>query len=178
MNSQYAFQIDYNQKDSFRVTADAKIAHKRMAFGVFFSPLMVENLALTVGGTVAIDSSADDNITYWGVDLRGRYAISEQMAATLYANVSGVSTKVSNEDASALALDFIGNFSYTVNDLAKLFFETEYASITLIAVMQKRIWFMILRVMESLCLQTLHSQDRLVQFLQQEREQQLHQLSA
>ncbi|MBQ3826084.1 MAG: hypothetical protein II811_08110 [Spirochaetaceae bacterium] len=141
LNSQYAFKADYNQKDLFRVTFDGKVAHQKMAFGLFFSPQMVENLALTVGGTFALDKTGysldddtvviDDDITYWGVDFRARYAISEAMAATFYANVSGASTKYSDEDASALALDFIGNFTYGLNDLVKLFVEGEYAAITL-----------------------------------------------
>lgn len=146
LNSQYAFKADYNQSDLFRVTFDGKVAHQKMAFGLFFSPQMVENLDLTIGGTFALDKynyaytdgdlkdSSLDDITYWGVDFRARYGISEAMAVTFYTNVSGVSTKLLDTDGnvsiSALALDFIGNFTYGLNDLVKLFVEAEYASIS------------------------------------------------
>ncbi|MBQ3826154.1 MAG: hypothetical protein II811_08475, partial [Spirochaetaceae bacterium] len=148
LNSQYAFKADYNQSDLFRVTFDGKVAHQKMAFGLFFSPQMVENLALTFGGTIALDKSGiydddygvDDDVMYWGVDFRARYAFSEAMAATFYANISGMNKSTPTEanadgtysagDAKT-ALDVIGNFTYGLNDLAKLFVEVEYAALSL-----------------------------------------------
>lgn len=140
VNSQWAFEAEYKMADTIQLAFDARLAgHRRQAFGLYVKPLMVENLDAVLGFTFARDAQTahaiDKTNTFWALDARARYAVSDAMAFTLFANLTGYgdiySTNKDEADIeSGLALDLTGNFSYKVNDLAKLFVEAEYATLT------------------------------------------------
>ncbi|MCR5605752.1 MAG: hypothetical protein K6F69_02905 [Treponema sp.] len=149
VNSQWSFEAEYKMADTVQLALDAKIIHRQQAFGLYVKPLMVENLDAVLGFTFARDAKTahaiDKTNTYWAVDARARYAVSDAMAFTLFANLTGYgdiySTNKDEADLeSGLALDLTGNFTYTVNDLAKVFVEAEYATLTFDSDYQKGLW--------------------------------------
>ena len=81
--------------------------------------------------TTAASSTAYD-ITAWAIDARARYAINDQLAAGVYANVTSLTNYKANDakmiDGAVTALDVVANVNYKVNDLAKVFVEGEYAA--------------------------------------------------
>ena len=90
-------QVSYQQDDLFKFNVDFKtLKQNAYAFGLFFSPLMIENLKATLGFSMGIynigekvaDADRADR-TEWGVDLRLRYAINEKVAITTMHNISG-----------------------------------------------------------------------------------------
>jgi len=147
VNSQWAFEAEYKMADTVQLAFDARLAgHRKQAFGLYVKPLMVENLDAVLGFTFARDAQTahaiDKTNTFWALDARARYAVSDAMAFTLFANLTGYGDIYSdNKDEadleSGLALDLTGNFSYKVNDLAKLFVEAEYATLTFDSDLQK-----------------------------------------
>ncbi|MCR5605755.1 MAG: hypothetical protein K6F69_02920 [Treponema sp.] len=150
VNSQWAFEAAYKMADTVQLAFDARLAgHRQQAFGLYVKPLMVENLDAVLGFTFARDAQTahaiDKTNTFWAVDARARYAVSDAMAFTLFANLTGYgdiySTNKDEADLeSGLALDLTGNFSYKVNDLAKVFVEAEYATLTFDSDMQEGLW--------------------------------------
>jgi len=77
-------------------------------------------------------SSTAYDITAWAIDARARYAINDQLAAGVYANVTSLTNYKANDakmiDGAVTALDVVANVNYKVNDLAKVFVEGEYAA--------------------------------------------------
>lgn len=150
VNSQWAFEAEYKMADTVQLAFDARLAgHRRQAFGLYVKPLMVENLDAVLGFTFARDAQTahaiDKTNTFWALDARARYAVSDAMAFTLFANLTGYGDIYSDDEdeadlESGLALDLTGNFSYKVNDLAKLFVEAEYATLTFDSDLQKVLW--------------------------------------
>ena len=72
------------------------------------------------------------DITAWAIDARARYAINDQLAAGVYANVTSLTNYKENDvkkiEKAITALDVVANVNYKVNDLAKVFVEGEYAA--------------------------------------------------
>lgn len=97
IKSGFIGQVSYQQDDLFKFNVDFKtLKQNAYAFGLFFSPLMIENLKATLGFSMGIynigEKVADANRadrTEWGVDLRLRYAINEKVAITTMHNISG-----------------------------------------------------------------------------------------
>ena len=77
-------------------------------------------------------SSTAYDITAWAIDARARYAINDQLAAGVYANVTSLTNYKENDvkkiEKAITALDVVANVNYKVNDLAKVFVEGEYAA--------------------------------------------------
>ena len=148
VNSQWAFEAEYKMADTVQLAFDARLAGKRrQAFGLYVKPLMVENLDAVLGFTFARDAQTAHDIdktnTFWALDARARYAVSDAMAFTLYANLTGYSdiySATATTADSGLALDLTGNFTYAVNDLAKLFVEAEYATLSFDSDVQEALW--------------------------------------
>lgn len=95
-------EIAYRQADLININVAVKsYTKKNLSVGLWASPLMVENLDLTVGGTFAMvndyskENSADaktsewsDGGKEWGVDLRARYKLSDELSITTMHNFS------------------------------------------------------------------------------------------
>ena len=75
--------------------------------------------------------------TFIALDLRARYAITEELAAGIYANWTGYKIKYSENGKVKLdndmknALDVVLNVNYKLSDLAKVFVEGELSAISL-----------------------------------------------
>lgn len=90
-------QVAYQQDDLIKLNVDFKtLKQNAYAFGIFLSPLMIENLNATLGFSMGIYNQGDKiadtaraDRTEWGVDLRLRYAITEKVAITTMHNISG-----------------------------------------------------------------------------------------
>ena len=85
VNSQWAFEAEYKMADTVQLAFDARLAGKRrQAFGLYVKPLMVENLDAVLGFTFARDAQTahliDKTNTFWALDARARYAVSDAMA--------------------------------------------------------------------------------------------------
>ena len=99
------------------------------------SAFLAKDTVLTAGTLyskyTAASSTAYD-ITAWAIDARARYAINDQLAAGVYANVTSLTNYKANDakmiDGAVTALDVVANVNYKVNDLAKVFVEGEYAA--------------------------------------------------
>ena len=89
-------ELAYRIEDLINVNlAVRSIDKKNLSFGLWVSPDMVEDLQLTVGGTVAMvnayNSSKEkwgDTNVEWGVDLRARYRVTDAFSITTMNNIS------------------------------------------------------------------------------------------
>ena len=98
IDSGFAGRIAYEQEDVIAVNFDVKTMYKsQWVFGIFVSPLMVENLQATVGFTLGLDTreytsnkklDSEYDITVGGVDLRASYAFTEKLSVTTMHNFS------------------------------------------------------------------------------------------
>jgi len=102
ISSGFVGQIAYQQDDLIKVNVDFKtLKQNAYAFGIFLSPLMIENLQATVGFSMGLYNVGDKaaaegkepetakyEYTEWGVDLRLRYAITEKWSVTTMHNIS------------------------------------------------------------------------------------------
>ena len=121
-------ELAYRQDGLFNVNfAMRSLTKSNYSFGLWFSPLMVDKLQLTVGGTVATVNAYDgkakkwgDNKTEWGVDLRARYKVTDALSLTTKNNISsGTNTGVSNDDKNELVLWDMLNMTYAFADNLK-----------------------------------------------------------
>ena len=90
-------EIGYRQDDLINLNFAVKnYERKSFSLGLWASPLMVENLELTVGGAFGIykpwDTTPKDwnenTGKEWGVDLRARYVLNEEISVTTMHNLS------------------------------------------------------------------------------------------
>ncbi|MDE5797628.1 MAG: hypothetical protein K2H73_01160, partial [Treponemataceae bacterium] len=106
-------ELAYRQDGLFNVNfAVRTLLKNNYSFGLWFSPLMVDKLQLTVGGTVATVNAYDskakkwgDNKTEWGVDLRVRYKVTDALSLTTMNNISsGTGTVFYGKDGKPISL--------------------------------------------------------------------------
>lgn len=110
LSAGFVGELAYRQDGLVNINLAVKnLVKKNFALGLWISPLMVENLDLTVGGTVAFvdqwltkyasgtalptaqwasDSDVGNSGTEWGVDLRARYQLTEALSFTTMHNIS------------------------------------------------------------------------------------------
>ena len=102
-------EVAYQQNDLIRANfAVRNLVKNNFSFGAWVSPLMIDKLSLTVGGTIATVQNwnkADklDGGMEWGVDLRARYKITDALSVTTMNNISGAYDGARNEDGDKVS---------------------------------------------------------------------------
>ena len=95
--SGFVGELAYRQDDLINVNLAIKNhVKKNLSIAAFVSPLMIENLQLTVGGTFAVVNEWDSTAKDWsenkgnefGIDIRARYKLSEEISITTMHNLS------------------------------------------------------------------------------------------
>jgi len=86
------------QENAFDVNLAIKSLHVgQYSFGLFFSPLMIENLELTAGLSLGLDTytyserngnAKDESAAEFAFDIRARYAVTEKFSITTAHNIS------------------------------------------------------------------------------------------
>ena len=160
VDSSYAFRVSYTN-DALAADANLHLWYKTLVASAFVSPKMVKGLDATLGFTYAqtkdnsvvkyksgnyvldpdtgtigqteVDTakSYDADGKYWALDARGRYQITDALAATLMINYTNIYEERNEKEAKDAGvnggvLDNVLNVTYTVNDLATVFGEIEY----------------------------------------------------
>ena len=97
------------------------LVKNNFSFGLWVSPMMVDKLSLTLGGTVATVKDWDktakewsDLGVEWGIDLRARYKIADGLSVTTMHNLS--SAYSSADDDSTMKLWNMLNATYAIAD--------------------------------------------------------------
>ena len=124
-------ELAYRQDGLFNVNfAVRTLLKNNYSFALWFSPLMAEKLQLTVGGTVATVNAYDkdakkwgDNKTEWGVDLRARYKVTDELSLTTMNNISSGTASTTKahdgKDGNQLVLWDMLNATYAFADNLK-----------------------------------------------------------
>lgn len=127
IKSGFVGEVCYAQEDVIKLNLAVKNLKKDVyGFGLFVSPLGIENLDLTAGFSMGTSNQEDVDYTEMGFDLRARYALSDKFALTTMHNYSsvdndGTETKAmwNMLGASYVAgenIRFIASISNIVND--------------------------------------------------------------
>lgn len=127
IKSGFVGEVCYAQEDVIKLNLAVKNLKKDIyGFGLFASPLGIENLDLTAGFSMGTSNQEDVDYTEMGFDLRARYAFSDKFALTTMHNYSsvdndGTETKAmwNMLGASYVAgenIRFIASISNIVND--------------------------------------------------------------
>lgn len=127
IKSGFVGEVCYAQEDVIKLNLAVKSPIKDVyGFGLFVSPLGIENLDLTAGFSMGTSNQEDVDYTEMGFDLRARYALSDKFALTTMHNYSsvdndGTETKAmwNMLGASYVAgenIRFIASISNIVND--------------------------------------------------------------
>lgn len=127
IKSGFVGEVCYAQEDVIKLNLAVKNLKKDIyGFGLFVSPLGIENLDLTAGFSMGTSNQEDVDYTEMGFDLRARYAFSDKFALTTMHNYSsvdndGTETKAmwNMLGASYVAgenIRFIASISNIVND--------------------------------------------------------------
>lgn len=110
-------RVQFGMKDTVNVEFITKQpVHNQHIFALYAMPLMVENLALNVGGSYTYASgSAKGWNGAWNVDLRARYQVLPELSITTFNNISGlkagddkVGTKGENAAGAMLGSGIVG----------------------------------------------------------------------
>ena len=104
--NEYGFvgELAFKMDGFFDVNLAIKSFHVRdCSLGLFFSPLMVENLELTAGLSLGFDGdtthAVDGDIgAEFGFDIRARYAITEKLSVTTAHNISSALTDANGKE--------------------------------------------------------------------------------
>ena len=111
VNAGFTGELAYRQDGIVNVNlAVRSLTKNSYSFGLWASPLMVDKLQLTVGGTVAMVKDYDKDAAEWsgrgvewGVDLRARYKVTDSFSLTTMNNISsGYHGKVTGEDGKVV----------------------------------------------------------------------------
>lgn len=127
IKSGFVGEVCYAQEDVIKLNLAVKnLTKDNYGFGLFVSPLGIENLDLTAGFSMGTSNEEDVDYTEMGFDLRARYAFSDKFALTTMHNYSsvdndGTETKAmwNMLGASYVAgenIRFIASISNIVND--------------------------------------------------------------
>ena len=91
IKSSFVGEVCYAQEDVIKLNLAVKSPIKDVyGFGLFVSPLGIENLDLTAGFSMGTSNQEDADYTEMGFDLRARYALSDKFALTTMHNYSSV----------------------------------------------------------------------------------------
>jgi len=127
--STFAGELAFRQEGVIDVNAVVKSpARDSLIAAVFVRPLMLKDLNLLVGGTYACDLSekpdtVDAKAYAYGIDLRARYAVSENLAITTMNNLSSkVAAKAKGADHAAYEMSMWNMLSvaYKLSDALTL----------------------------------------------------------
>ena len=120
--SGFVGEIAYNAADLLNVNLAVKSYVKNnYSFALFVSPLNINKVDLTVGGTFAIvkpwNSTAKDwgnDGSEWGIDLRGRYKLSDTLSVTTMHNLSSGYDSIA--DTNTMILWDMLNVNYIMDE--------------------------------------------------------------
>ena len=124
--SGFVGEVAYREENLINVNLAVKSHVKNnYSFALFVSPLNLEGIDLTVGGTLGMvkpwNSTAKDwgnSGTEWGADLRARYQYSDNLSLTTMHNIS--SGYSSSEDINTMILWDMFNVNYKMDDQVTL----------------------------------------------------------
>ena len=115
LSAGFVGEVMFNMENTVKLNLAVKnYQKKKFSVGFWVSPLMIENLDLTVGGTFATvndyskynssngtDSDWSNGATEFGIDLRARYALSDTISFTTMHNLSSYAYLPSGSDVAS-----------------------------------------------------------------------------
>ncbi len=114
LSAGFVGEVMFAVEDTIKLNLAVKnYTKKNLSLGLFVSPLMIENLDLTVGGTFAMcndyskynsangtDSEWSNGATEFALDLRARYKLTDAISFTTMHNLSSYANLPSGSDAA------------------------------------------------------------------------------
>ena len=121
----FAGEVAYRLEDLIAVNLAVRSLNKNSySFGLWVSPEVMDELQLTVGGTVATgklwkSNAWTDRKTEWGVDLRARYEVTDDLSLTTMNNFSSGADTSTNDAKNEFVLWDMLNVTYAFADNLK-----------------------------------------------------------